>query len=140
VDILMPAALAKRQQLRVDFTSDVIVVADEARARQILVNLIGNAVKFTPAEGTISVTVCVTLVDEINQGEIRVTDTGPGIAEDERASIFEPYFRSEGTAKAPGVGLGLAISKALVEQLGGTLAVESELGKGSSFVLRFPLS
>jgi signal transduction histidine kinase len=140
VDILMPAALAKRQQLRVDFTSDVIVVADEARARQILVNLIGNAVKFTPAEGTISVTVRVTLVEEINQGEIRVTDTGPGIAEDERASIFEPYFRSEGTAKAPGVGLGLAISKALVEQLGGTLAVESELGKGSSFVLRFPLS
>ena len=62
--------------------------------------------------------------------ELRVTDTGPGIPEADRAAIFEAYFRSAGTAGAAGVGLGLAISQALVEQMGGTLSVESELGEG----------
>ena len=67
-------------------------------------------------------------------------DSGPGIPEDERAAIFEPYYRSEGTAQAPGVGLGLAISRGIVRQMGGQLDLESEVGIGSVFVLRLPLA
>lgn len=78
------------------------------------------------------------VADATGWGEIRVTDTGPGIPEAEKASIFEPYYRSEGTATLPGVGLGLAISNALVRQMGGRLEVESDVGVGSSFIMRFP--
>ncbi|HEY2066518.1 MAG TPA: sensor histidine kinase, partial [Gemmatimonadaceae bacterium] len=73
-------------------------------------------------------------------GEIRVTDSGPGIPAAERAAIFQPYYRSESTATLPGIGLGLAISHALVEQMGGRLGVESEEGVGSSFTIRLRLS
>jgi signal transduction histidine kinase len=139
VDILVPASFVKRQTLRFDSAAAVRVIGDEARIRQVLVNLIGNAVKFTPAEGTITVHLGAAS-DGSAKAELRVTDTGPGIPEADRAAIFEAYFRSAGTAGAPGIGLGLAISQALVEQMGGTLLVESEVGKGSSFIMRFPLA
>jgi signal transduction histidine kinase len=137
VDILVPASFVKRQTLRLEVARDVLVIADPARLRQVLVNLIGNAVKFTPVEGTITVSLA-SPSDDRCLAELRVTDTGPGIPEADRAAIFEAYFRSAATAGAAGVGLGLAISQALVEQMGGTLSVESEVGKGSSFILRFP--
>jgi signal transduction histidine kinase len=139
VDILVPASFLKRQRLRLEAAGEVSVIGDAARIRQVLVNLIGNAVKFTPADGAITVSV-VQSGDDAGFAELRVTDTGPGIPEADRAAIFEAYFRSAGTAGAAGVGLGLAISQALVEQMGGSLRVESELGNGSSFVLRFPLA
>ena len=63
----------------------------------------------------------------------------PGIAAEEQRAIFEPYYRSEGTAVAPGVGLGLAISHLLVRQMGGELTVESTVGAGATFAVRFPL-
>jgi signal transduction histidine kinase len=108
--------------------------------RQVLVNLVGNAVKFTPQDGSITVTVARHDADGAAWGEVRVADTGPGIAEAERAAIFEPYYRSEGTATAPGVGLGLAISHALVTQMKGALSIESEPGAGTTFILRLPLA
>ena len=134
----MPASFVKRQSLRLESAGDVSVIGDAARIRQVLVNLIGNAVKFTPAEGTI--TVSLGNATDVRFAELRVTDTGPGIPEADRAAIFEAYFRSAATAGAAGVGLGLAISQALVEQMGGTLSVESEMGKGSSFILRFTIA
>jgi signal transduction histidine kinase len=140
VDILMPASFVKRQSLRLEAGADIPVVGDAARIRQVLINLIGNAVKFTPVEGTITVSLGKSSGDAKSRAELRVTDTGPGIPEAERAAIFEAYFRSAATAGAPGVGLGLAISQALVEQMGGSLSVESEIGKGSSFILRFPIA
>lgn len=142
VHILLPAAAARLQKLALGATSDAVVTADEARVRQVLVNLVGNAVKFTPQDGTITVTVATTAggAEGAFWGEVRVSDTGPGIAEAERAAIFEPYYRSEGTATAPGVGLGLAISHALVTQMGGELAVESEVGVGTTFIVRLPLA
>ncbi len=138
VDILVPASFVKRQTLRLESADSVFVIADAARLRQVLVNLIGNAVKFTPVDGAITVLLSAARDDE-RVAELRVTDTGPGIPEADRAAIFEAYFRSAGTSGAAGVGLGLAISRALVEQMGGSLCVESELEKGSSFILRFPL-
>jgi signal transduction histidine kinase len=128
----------KRQTLGLEAADDLTVIGDAARLRQVLVNLIGNAVKFTPPDGSISVSLR-TSGDAACRAELRVTDTGPGIPEADRAAIFEAYFRSAGTAGAAGVGLGLAISQALVEQMGGMLTVESEIGKGSSFILSFPV-
>jgi signal transduction histidine kinase len=139
VDILVPASFVKRQSLRLEPAVNLRVIGDGARIRQVLVNLIGNAVKFTPVDGTITVSLG-TSSDKPPLAELRVTDTGPGIPEADRAAIFEAYFRSAATAGAAGVGLGLAISQALVEQMGGSLSVESEVGKGSSFILRFPLA
>jgi signal transduction histidine kinase len=139
VHMLVPAADARLQALRLGEQADVVVRADHARVRQVLVNLIGNAVKFTPQDGTITVTTAVHDAAGPSWGEVRVADSGPGIAEAERAAIFEPFYRSEGTAEAPGVGLGLAISHALVTQMGGELLLESEVGHGSTFIVRLPL-
>ncbi len=139
VDILAPAALAKRQTLQLDAGADVVMVGNHARVRQVLVNLVGNAVKFTPEGGSITLVTRLSNVDPAAWGEIVVTDTGPGIAPAEQAAIFEPYYRSEGTASLPGVGLGLAISHALVAQMGGMLDLQSEPGVGSSFAVRLPL-
>jgi phosphoserine phosphatase RsbU/P len=136
VDMLTPASYAKHQLLRLAASDDVVVIGDAARTRQVLVNLVGNAVKFTPPEGSITVSV---KEHAAQWGELRVTDTGPGISESDRTAIFEPYYRSEGTAMVPGVGLGLAISQGLAKQMGGRLDVESELGVGSSFMIRLPL-
>jgi signal transduction histidine kinase len=139
VDILIPASYAKQQQLVLESGTDVTVNADASRLRQVLVNLVGNSVKFTGPGGLITVSTRAIVLGGREWGEIRVTDTGPGIAKSDREAIFEPYFRSEGTAAIPGVGLGLAISSALVVQMGGRLEVESEVGVGSSFTIRLPL-
>ena len=138
VDIVMPAAVAKIQRLEQSGEPDVLVLGDRARIRQVLVNLLGNAVKFTPRGGAITVVTAGPPADGACGGEVRVTDTGPGIPAAEQSSVFEPYYRGEGAAKAPGIGLGLAISRALVAQMGGELALESEAGVGTSFAIRLP--
>ena len=141
VDMLTPASYAKQQMLSLAPGSAVCARGDAARTRQVLVNLIGNAVKFTPADGTIGVAVAQVRAGDTAWGEIRVTDSGPGIPPAERAAIFQAYYRSEGTASLPGIGLGLAISHALVAQMGGELGVESgPAGVGSSFTLRLRTS
>lgn len=139
VHLLIPAADAKLQSLQLGQSAEVGVTGNHARVRQVMVNLIGNAVKFTPQDGSITVTTSERVVAGVAFGEIRVSDTGPGIAEAERAAIFQPYYRSLGTAEAPGVGLGLAISHGLVRQMSGELDVESQVGVGSTFLLRLPL-
>lgn len=138
VDLLAPAAAARLQALTVVDGPDVMVRGDQPRVRQVLVNLLGNAVKFTPDGGTVTVATAARTVGARSWGEVRVSDTGPGISEAERSAVFEPYYRSAASASAPGVGLGLAISRALVARMGGELALESEVGVGSSFILRLP--
>jgi signal transduction histidine kinase len=138
VDLLAPAAAARLQTLTLAEGPDVVVVGDQPRIRQVLVNLVGNAVKFTPEGGVVTVNTSAVEGDDVSWGTVHVSDTGPGIAEAERAAVFEPYYRTAGTARAPGVGLGLAISRALVERMGGTLEVDSAVGKGTTFVLSLP--
>lgn len=138
VDIVMPAAIAKLQRLEQSGDPDVVVLGDRARIRQVLVNLLSNAVKFTPQGGAITVVTAVRQFDDACRGEVRVEDTGPGIPAAEQASVFEPYYRGQGTDRTPGIGLGLAISRALVTQMGGELALQSEVGVGSSFAIRLP--
>jgi PAS domain S-box-containing protein len=118
------------------------VIGDPYRLNQILINLVANAIKFTPAGG--SLRVVGEMVDE-TAAELHVrfsvTDTGIGIAADKQADIFEGFTQAYAntTRRFGGTGLGLSISKALVEQLGGTLTVESELGRGSTFSFELAL-
>jgi signal transduction histidine kinase len=139
VHMLLPESDKKLQTLHAKTVTDAFVTADHERLRQVLVNLIGNAVKFTPPDGSISVAIDVDTASDGHWGCISVTDTGPGIASAELKAVFEPYYRSEGAGRTPGVGLGLAISHALVERMAGRLDVESEPGHGSCFVIRLPL-
>jgi signal transduction histidine kinase len=112
---------------------------DPTRVRQCLVNLVGNAVKFTEC-GRVCVDVC--LLEENGGVFIRfdVTDTGIGIATDRRQAIFESFTQADGstTRKYGGTGLGLTITKQLAELMGGRLDLTSEVGKGSTFSLLIP--
>jgi signal transduction histidine kinase len=138
IHMVTPTSEAKLQTLKFVERGDVVVSGDGARVRQVIVNLLGNAVKFTPQGGSITVVSSTRVKDGVTWGEARISDTGPGIAATDLSAIFEPYYRSEKTAALPGVGLGLAISHSLVTQMGGELTAESEPGKGSTFVLRLP--
>jgi signal transduction histidine kinase len=123
-------------QLSLDVAADVDTVrGDERRLRQIVFNLLSNAVKFTPAGG--SVLVSAARLD----GEVRVsvTDTGPGIAPRDQERIFEEFQQTDaGAQQREGTGLGLALSKRLVELHGGRIWVESEPGRGSRFFFTLP--
>ncbi len=129
-------AIVNGVELSLEHAPDVdIVHGDERRFRQIVFNLLSNAVKFTPAGG--SVTVASARVD--GEVHISVTDTGPGIAPDDQERIFEEFQQTEvGVEQREGTGLGLALSKRLVELHGGRIWVESELGHGSRFVFTLP--
>lgn len=111
--------------------SGLMVSADPNRLKQILTNLLDNAVKFTEDGGAVNVDV----IDKNDEVEISVNDTGIGIPESEKQKIFDRFYQSTLTTKriTKGTGLGLAIAKNLVEMYGGQLKVESELGKGSRF-------
>jgi signal transduction histidine kinase len=114
-----------------------IVAGDERRIRQVIFNLLANAVKFTPAGGSVDVRAA-----RVN-GEVRVSvsDTGPGVAAADIERIFEEFQQSDaGLEQLDGTGLGLALSKRLVELHGGRIWAESELGRGSTFVFTLPAS
>jgi len=120
----------------VDASSAVVVRADRTRVRQILANLLGNAIKFTPAGGVIELGAGMA---EGGFGTAWVRDTGPGIAPEDQERIFRPYEQVAGIARGRGVGLGLSLSRQLARSMGGDLTVESKLGAGSTFTLRLPL-
>ena len=120
-------------------------IFDEVRLRQILFNVVGNALKFTERGSIkISVQICSDRLCYLEDSraclELIVADTGIGIAPDQHQRIFEAFVQTEGqsTRKYGGTGLGLAITKRLTQMLGGTIALESELGKGSTFSFVFP--
>jgi signal transduction histidine kinase len=113
-----------------------LVRGDERRLRQVLFNLLSNAVKFTPEGGRIT----VATARHEEEVQISVTDTGPGIAAEDQQRIFEEFQQTEvGIKQREGTGLGLALSKRLVELHGGRIWVESELGHGSRFVFTLPI-
>ena len=138
-DLIAPQATGK--DLRYDFDGcdpDLGVRADRDRLDQIMLNLIGNAVKYTPAGGHIRVSVHC----EPTSVAISVSDNGPGIPEDKKQLIFQPFVQlgSSTEATASGVGLGLAISRDLARAMGGDIDVESSAGKGATFTVRLPRS
>lgn len=137
-------ALGKNIQLHLELPSKLPdIVADERRIRQVLINLLNNAVKFTPEKGQITLKVVPLLPDEIrSQKHLRftVTDTGIGIAPEELKSLFQPFFQVDHTLnrRYKGTGLGLALVKHIVELHGGHISVTSEVDMGSCFSVDLP--
>ena len=111
------------------------ISADGRRVRQIVFNLVSNAVKFTPAGGRVDVSA------RLNDGkvEIAVADTGPGIAREELETIFEEFKQAMDGKRAEGTGLGLPLSRKLAELHGGRLWVESTASNGSTFRFTLPI-
>jgi signal transduction histidine kinase len=134
---LRPVAAARGLQLEAPAT-DATVWADADKVTQVLMNLLGNALKFTPADGQVTVTVAH---DGVAWVQIAVADTGPGIAVDDAAHLFDPFYQTAHMepAKRDGTGLGLTIAKTLVEMHGGRLWVESTVGHGSTFRFTLPV-
>jgi signal transduction histidine kinase len=111
---------------------------DDIDWRHILVNLVENAIKYTEAEGTVSLSLGI----QADQVTIKVEDTGIGIGEEDLPHIFEHFYRadkSRSTSLAEGNGLGLAIVKRLVDYYGGSIAVESRIGCGTTVQVRLPI-
>jgi signal transduction histidine kinase len=131
---LMPTAKEKSLELTARLpTLPICIVTDPDRLRQVLVNLVGNAVKYTDS-GTISVSVTA----HLEQLEIRIADTGRGITGPDQTKLFTPFSRVGDTRSVSGTGLGLWIARELVTLLGGTLTIESIAGVGTHSVLLFP--
>ncbi len=135
---LRPMAEGKSQDLRVYVPHEPLsVLAVEDGIERILVNLVGNAIKYTPAEGRIE----VTLERHAREAALIVSDTGIGIPEEALPHLFEEFFRAENARaiEREGTGLGLSIVKSLVERYGGRISVSSRLGQGSTFTVYLPL-
>jgi signal transduction histidine kinase/CheY-like chemotaxis protein len=140
VELMSPRAQAKGLEIAADVDERLPerVLGDATRLRQVLLNLAGNAIKFTETGG-----VSVVVEAGTHEGEVAfaVRDTGIGIAADQLARIFHEFEQAEGGAnrKFGGTGLGLAISRRIVERMGGRIEVESVLGRGSTFRAFIPL-
>ena len=142
--IIQSNVTAKQLELFID-TQDVVhedIVTDKLRLNQVLLNILSNAIKFTPAGGTISFRVIEkpSPVSDLANFEFRIKDNGIGMSEEFQKTIFEAFTR-ERTSTVSGIqgtGLGMAITKNIVDMLGGVITVNSEEGKGSEFVVELP--
>ena len=134
-DGLIPLADAKPLHLEIDLGTETLprILADAGRVVQVVSNVVGNAVKFTPGGGR----VWVRAAAAGNDVRIEVEDTGPGIPPEQLPHVFDRFWQARRTGRA-GIGLGLAIAKGIVEAHGGHIGVESEEGKGSRFFFTFP--
>ena len=141
LDLLMPAARSKGLELslRVDDLAPEFIKADDGRLRQVVTNIVGNAIKFTEDGG-----VYITLSQaEDSRGKrliCEVTDTGIGISKENQDRIFDHFSQAEAatTRKFGGTGLGLSISKHILDVMGGAISVDSEVGQGATFHLEIP--
>ena len=136
---------AKQLELYMDATdvTDEDVYCDKTRLNQILLNLLSNAVKFTPAGGTVSVRVrqLAGKVHGCGQYEFRIKDNGIGMSPEFAKKIFEPFERERTStvSRIQGTGLGMAITKNIVDMMGGTIEVQTAQGKGSEFIICLPM-
>jgi PAS domain S-box-containing protein len=137
IRLIQPSATKRNIQIinEARFNEHDYVYTDPTRFRQILLNLLDNAVKYNRENGT----VIVTSKRENGEIYIHIKDTGIGIPEDQYEKIFEPFYRIKGTG-VEGTGIGLAFAKQLIQLIGGTIGVKSELGVGSDFWVCFPVA
>jgi signal transduction histidine kinase len=134
VDFVKPALQAKEIEIETE-GEDILLFADPKKMVQLLTNLLANAIQYTPKNGNIS----IAWTRHSDFTEISVSDTGPGIAEKFRKRIFEAFEQTpESVSQGEGTGLGLAICKLICDAHNGSIFVESELGKGSKFIVRIP--
>ncbi len=143
--IIRPQAKAKDQNMDI-YTSGFKyehLIGDKMRINQILINILSNAVKYTPKGGRIEVTVneLPQILEGYSRIQFKVKDNGQGMSEEYQKVIFDPFTREQNTKtnRIQGTGLGMAITRNLVELMGGTIAVESRLGEGSVFTVEIDL-
>lgn len=134
----------KRQKLtvRIDKKIPPILFADDQKFAQVITNLLGNAIKFTPEEGRIIVNAdCLGEEDGLYTIQVEVTDSGIGISEEQQKKLFQSFQQAESstTRQYGGTGLGLAISKNIVERMGGSIHIKSALGEGTTFTFTVKL-
>ncbi|MDO5784583.1 MAG: HAMP domain-containing sensor histidine kinase [Eubacteriales bacterium] len=132
--ILSPQWMKKQIEFNGDFP-DVSFYANKELMQHLWLNIIGNAVKFTPDGGEIT----VTLREEENTAVITVSDTGMGMSNETCAHLFDPYYQGDSSRSSLGLGLGLSIAKRIVELNNGTITVKSELRIGSEFTITVPI-
>ena len=145
VNIIQPQVKAKQLELFID-TYEVVnedVIADTLKMNQVFINLLSNAVKYTPAGGTITFRIMQKTAFRHGYGDyvFTIKDTGIGMSEEFVKHIFEPFERETTVTRSgiQGTGLGMAITKNIVEMMNGRISVESEMGKGSAFTVEFSL-
>src|SRR5467141_5396096 len=132
---MQPLADKKSQALSAKAETALAVRADATRFKQVLMNLLGNAIKFTPDGGRIE----LSGIPDGGRVRIEVMDNGPGIPDEEKQRIFEAFYRlRESGKKSEGTGLGLAITQRLVELHGGELSLKTQVGQGSCFYFSLP--
>ncbi|MFC1905061.1 CHASE4 domain-containing protein [Chloroflexota bacterium] len=132
-----PLALSRGQEFNADLPASLpLVWADEARLHQVLSNILGNAFKFTPEGGKIT----LRAREEDGTLVVEVRDTGPGVSKEVQQHVFDTYYRTDiDRQRYSGLGLGLAVSKIIIELHGGEVFVKSQQGKGSTFGFSLPL-
>ncbi|MEE0248204.1 MULTISPECIES: HAMP domain-containing sensor histidine kinase [Peptostreptococcales] len=136
-DMLMISARTKNISLNCNADETIKIAANADYVKQIILNLVDNAIKYTPENGDVNVKIFADKDDAV----IKVSDTGMGIPKEDQARIFERFYRVDKarSREIGGTGLGLAITKHIAMNLGGTISVESELEKGSTFTVRIPM-
>lgn len=135
VEQMRPDAMAKGVEIRAEASEDVPVIrTNPADFELVVANLVENAIKYTPPAGEVRVLL------ERDEGKLCMTvaDTGMGIAKEDLPRVFEEFFRAHGAVKESGTGLGLSLVRRIVDLYRGTIAVESECGKGTTFTVRWP--
>jgi two-component system phosphate regulon sensor histidine kinase PhoR len=135
VDQLNPQVERQQLSIKKELTSDLPSVrVDSERVKQVLVNLVHNAIKFTPPGGSITIS---SRYDD-KYVSIEVTDTGTGISRNDLPHIFERFYKADRARSGGGTGMGLAIAKHVVEAHGGNIRAESREGKGSTLSFSLP--
>lgn len=139
--LIGPQAEERKQHFIVDYSGLLTpwVLGDEIRLKQIIVNLLGNALKFTPAGGNITLTVTQELHDKIAVTTFKIADTGCGMSAEFLERIWRPFEQERRLDSPNGTGLGTTLSKMLAEKMGGNIEVESRVGEGTVFTIKVPL-
>ncbi len=132
---LRPQIRSKEQQVSVETPGVPVMAIGDARALlQVVSNLLSNAYKYTPRGGAIRVVLSI----QDDTVTLDVVDTGIGVREDDQPGMFRKFFRANLTDAEPGTGLGLALTKAFIDHMGGQVSMQSALGKGSTFTVHLP--
>ncbi len=136
LSLMAPIAKSKNVRISADVSDSLRAVADPDRLRQIVVNFLSNAIKFSPADSAVTVSAKA----QDRNVRIEVTDHGVGISREDAKKLFAPFSQLKAGKAAGGAGLGLSISRRLVELMSGDIGVESELGNGATFYFTLPIS
>jgi signal transduction histidine kinase len=139
--MLKPWAEKKEINITVSIEQNLpVVFGDGEKLKRVIMNLLANAIKFTPDGGKIDVTVHMDHDQEMSSIQISVADDGIGIKEEEIPSVFDAFWQAEGISRQySGTGLGLSLVKSIVEKHGGRVWVQSAWGQGSTFYISLPL-